>query len=914
MRRWFRAISRRPGLVLACTLAFTLLMAAGLVDPRSGALRLTVDPSPESLLPQEGPEREVYDRVRRMFGSDEPFLIVLGAEDLFSVELLERIVELTRRLEAIDGVSRVLSLANGTNVRAVEGDVLIEPFLDPVPREPDELARLRRDVLRNPLYAGTLVSKDATATAVLAYLERMSDQELVASGIDGAIAEVVHEVVGDAAETWISGAPHLKVVLGTSMLRELAVMLPAIVVILGVVLWFALRTARGVALPLVAVLAALVWTLGTLGWLGQNLNLVTVTVPTLVLTIGFAYALHVVSDYQDELREAAPDVPAPRELVRRTLDAVGLPVLVTAVTTAAGFLSLVLYPVPAIREFGLFSLLAVFFTAAAALTLVPAILALLPSPRSRGAPGEDERPLERLAGRVGDLVASHRRLVIGGAIAVTVVSLAGVPRIRVAAEFIGVLSPEHPIRADYEAINERLGGAREMRILVETDAPGALLEPASLRALESFQGWLEEQPEVGKTVSIVDYLKLLHRALRDDEPEAFTVPDTRSLAGQLLLFGASPDSQRLIDGSYQIANILVTSKVADSDEVARLVDRIERRAEQLPSHLHAQVTGMDVLLGRVVDEVSWGQFQSVAMAFALIYLLLAFLFTSFQVGLVALLPNALPIAFYFGALGWGGITLNPSTSLVGCLALGIAVDDTIHFIARFNTEARKRADEASGTRATLRAVIRPVTFTTLGLCLGFLVLMFSENRGLGEFGMVAALTLAMAWLTDVTLTPALCSQMRIVTLWDLLRTDLGEQPQREIPLFHDLSPRQARIFALMADLRPFTAGERVITQGDRADDMFVIVRGELGAWVGRDALREDLRTMGRGAVVGEVGYFTHKRTANVDALTDGLMIRFDSEDLERLRRVYPRVGATVYRNLNRIQAERQADSTERLRR
>lgn len=912
MQRWQRWIARHPWPVLAGVALLSAIALAGLVDLRTGALRLTVDPSPESLLPTGGPEREVYERVRRMFGSDEPFLIVLGTDDLFTRDVLERIVELTRRLEAQEGVARVLSLANGTNVRAADGDVLIEPFLDPLPMDAAQLASLRSQVLRNPIYAGTLVSEDGRATAVLAYLERMSDQELVASGLDARITELAKEVVGDAAELWVSGAPHLKVVLGTGMLAELAVMLPAIVGILAIVLWFSMGTLRGVVLPLSAVLVALLWTLGTLAWLGFDLNLVTVTVPTLVLTIGFAYSLHVVSEYDSEVRESAPEAREPRHLVERTLAAVGVPVLVTAVTTAAGFLSLVLYPVSAIREFGIFSLLAVFFTVLVALTLVPAVLALLAAPRLRPLSGPGAW-LDPLARTLGAWTFHHRRLVIAGALLFMAICLAGIPRIRVAAEFIGVLAPDHPIRADYEAINDRLGGAREMRILLETDAPGALLDPATLRAVESLQVWLEEQPEVGKTVSVTDYVKLLNRALRDDDPAAFVVPETRSLAGQLLLFGASPDSQRLVDASYQVSNVLVTTKVADSDVVADLVQRIEGRFSELPDHLQAHVTGVDVVLGRVIDDVSRGQFQSLALAFALIYLLLALLFTSFRVGLIALFPNALPIAFYFGALGWGGITLNPSTSLVGCLALGIAVDDTIHFITRFNAEARRRGSEEEGAAETLRALIRPVTFTSLGLCLGFLVLLFSENRGLGEFGLVASLTLAVAWATDVTLTPALCSTLRIVTLWDLVRTDLGENPEREIPLFEGLSPRQARIFALMSDLRRVEPGERLLSEGEAGDDMFVIVRGELGAWVEREGSRKDLRTMGRGAVVGEIGYFTHKRTAHVDALGEGVLIRFDSEDLERLRRQYPRTGALVYRNLNRIQAQRLAESTERLR-
>ncbi|MEN8184924.1 MAG: cyclic nucleotide-binding domain-containing protein, partial [Myxococcota bacterium] len=288
----------------------------------------------------------------------------------------------------------------------------------------------------------------------------------------------------------------------------------------------------------------------------------------------------------------------------------------------------------------------------------------------------------------------------------------------------------------------------------------------------------------------------------------------------------------------------------------------------------------------------------------LIYLVLVVMFMDFRVGLIALLPNALPIAIYFGALGFTGVTLNPSTSLVGSLALGIAVDDTIHFFTRFNAEAKRRADERSGARAALRALIRPVTFTTLGLVLGFGVLTLSELGAQVQLGLLAGFTIAVAWVVDVTLSPALCSGVRIVTLWDVLRLDLGEAPQEEIELFKGLSLRQTRIFALMSDIRRLEAGERLVTEGEEGDDMFVIVHGELRAWVEKDGREVEFSIMKRGDVVGEVAYFASRRSANVDARSDALLVRFGHEDLERLQRRYPRTAAVVLANLNRVQAER----------
>jgi CRP-like cAMP-binding protein len=396
--------------------------------------------------------------------------------------------------------------------------------------------------------------------------------------------------------------------------------------------------------------------------------------------------------------------------------------------------------------------------------------------------------------------------------------------------------------------------------------------------------------------------------MHGDDPEYFAMPETRRLASQLLLFGSSGQTQRLLNARRQTTTVLVNLKEGDSDRITGIVDRMQAKLESLPLGLEGGVTGSAALLLRATDDVSRGQLISISLAFGLIYAVLVVMFTSFRVGLLALFPNVLPIAVYFGALGLSGVTLNPSTSLVGSLALGIAVDDTIHYFARFNVEAKRHADEKLGARAALRALIRPVTFTTLGLCAGFLVLTGSEQGSLVQFGMLAAFTIAVAWLVDVTLSPALCSGVRIVTLWDVLRLDLGERPQDEIGLFHGLSERQTRVFALMSKIRELGSGERLLTQGEQGGDMFVILKGQLEAWI-EDRGRQRLRLMGRGEVVGEVGLFAARRSANVDASEDAMLIGFDHEDLERLRIQYPRIAAAVYRNLNEIQARRMLDRT-----
>lgn len=282
-------------------------------------------------------------------------------------------------------------------------------------------------------------------------------------------------------------------------------------------------------------------------------------------------------------------------------------------------------------------------------------------------------------------------------------------------------------------------------------------------------------------------------------------------------------------------------------------------------------------------------------------------------GFIALIPNALPVLAYFGILGLSGVTLNATTGLVACMVLGIAVDDTIHFLARFNHEAKRLADERAGVVEALRRVARPITTTTVALCLGLLVLTLSTLRNQAEFGVLAAVTLAFAWVVDVTLTPALTSGMRIVSLWDTLTLDLGVDPHKSIPLFRGLSKRQARIAALMMRIHEVPAGERLCSRGEAGDEMYVVIEGKLAASVVHDDAVVPIRTMERGDVVGEVALFEGRRTADVDVVDDARLLALTQQDLERLPRRYPRIAANVFRNLSDILAGRLASSTARLR-
>lgn len=895
--------------MLALVAVITLGALTAIVDPVARAPRLEMDSSIDSMLPVDDEARKFYNRARLLFGSDETILVTLVADDVFSEPRLAQIDRMTRRLRRTPGVHHVLSLANALDLRATEDDDLeIAPFMEELPSDDDARERLRRAVHANPLYSGTLVSSDDRATLLFVYLKDLPERDLVAAGSVDAIVRIAREERGDASVSLMGGL-YNKAETGRLMLEDIGRTVPlAFLVAMGVA-GFSFRSLRGVLIPASTVAISVIWTLGFIAATGFSLNLMTMIIPTLLLVVGFAYAVHVVSDYYDVLsREPASQTEnCRREAVATiSLREVAIPVILTGVTTAAGFLSLATSPIPAIVQFGSFSTIGIAFTVLVSLTFAPALLSLLPERK----PSRGGGRFERLADRLARFDVRRRVPILVSGAVLGVIAAVGAAQIDVSTPFI---DPGTLLHRNARILDERFQGANSFMVVLEADSDGAFREPVNLAAVRALQDWLQEQPEIGGTTSLVDYLMLINRAFQGGDPAAFAIPESRSLVSQLLFFGADDELERFVDSRYRTAGVHVRSSVNDSASMADLIARIDSHSLELPRQIRATVTGSAVLVTRALDDTVRGQFASLFFAFAMILAVLALLFTSLRIGLLALLPNALPVLFYFGVVGFTGTTLNSTTGLVACLVLGIAVDDTIHFLARFNSAAKRFADEARGVGEALRSVGRPVTYTSVALCLGFLVMTRSQFQNQVEFGALAALTLAFAWLVDITFTPAMASRMHIVSLWDALTLDLGDDPHLSIPFFGGLRKTQARITALMTSVARFPAGFRLFSFGEAGGHMYVIIDGELSVTLTTNSGTVDFATLRRGDVVGEVAFARGTRTADVTAKTDVRLLLLTRESLERIRRRYPRTGAQLYANLSETLADRVASTTDHLR-
>jgi predicted RND superfamily exporter protein len=917
MDRYLRWLVRHPLVVLAGNLALTMVLG-------SYALGIRIENVLENVLPAGDPAIAYYDQVRATFGSDNVAVVGVQANDVLAASTLTKIARVTDAIARIQGIERVLSLTNAVDPAE---DVISPPrLLSRIPPLPDEIEPLRRKLQSRALYGKNLVSDDFRGAAINVFLTKVTESEYVELGIDKKIQQVLVNESGPE-RFYYTGASHLQQAALEFMRRDLVYFTPIAVVVVLCVLCVAFRTARGVFLPVAAVLLALIWTLGIMALAGKALTIGTFVLPPLILVIGSAGTMHIMARYYEE---ASIDVPA-GHTVERAMQRVWVPVLISALTTAVGFGSLAVSRIPAIRDLGIFAVVGLAALVVAMLTFLPATLQLL-GVGPRGARYAAEvAALSRFLTRVAGGAYRYRRAVLAAAAAVMAATFFGAGRIQVDSDLLAYFEPESEIRRANETINQQIVGTNPFYLVIEGARPGLLTRWDALKQIKDLQAYLQTLPGITSSISLVDYLEILEAGLTKagegdllvDEhgnlvPAENTRPfweDPRNLEPLLEMVRASPKTfASVVTADFTKANIIVRTRLSGSRAIEDTLAKIRRYiAQRFPAELRVRPTGTLVLFTGTSSDIVAGQVESLSLALAVIFVVMALMFLSLKVGALAVLPNLLSIAIFFGLIGATGVVLNLGTSLIATIALGLAVDATIHYMARLNLELKGETDQQQAVVRALRAVGHPIAYTTLGLCLGFLTLGLSSFVPVQQFGLLTGCTLAGSLGANLIVLPALLATTKIITLWDLLRVKLGEDPARTIPLFAGLRPAQARIVVLMGEIKRFAPQELIVRRGQQSQEMFVIIQGTAEVWAGAGGERRRIVEHQRGDVFGEMGLVRKaERSADVLAVTPVEVLAVNEHFLRRIQIRYPRIAARVFLNLTRILSDRLQRMTDEL--
>ncbi len=733
---------RRPLLLALPVAAITLMLALC-------ALNLRVDGGVEALLPSSGSDVTGLRLLHDSFGSDEIVVLALHSDRLFSPEGAAVLEQLTQRAAALPHVGRALSPVNAQDLDGDEmGPFRVVPW-EQARAGGRSMQQLGESLAAHPLIGGLLVSRDARTAAVLLELERGGSAEdhrrdLVARARALALA------VPAGMRVHVAGLPVEKVDLAASVQRDQMVFAPLILIVVGAALALLYRRGPALVAPLAVILSAMVWTMGLYALAGKRLNPVTGLIMPIIMVTSVEGAVHFLNHYLASRAGGRPRVPA----LERALGLAWAPCFNAALTTAIGFGSLMLLPIPAIRDFGLFSACGVMIAWGLTMLLMPLLLALpadIGEERVRALPpGRLEHALKSLAGAV----ARHPAAAALAAGAVLAIGLAGIWRVRVDTDVLGSLRAGSPLVEAAGFIDRHLAGVNGLEILIEGVAPD---DPAAMRRLEEFEAALRRLDGVGNVMGLADLCARANRAFHEGDDSQARVPVGATAAADLrdvqdLLAAQAPGELRRFvseDGRLQ----RVTARVAamDTSRSQRLFQEVRDLARR--SDLSATLTGDFVALSNMSTTLVYNQVRGLIPALALIVVAMSVQFHSLYLGIISLIPSGAPIILGYGLMGWAGIPLSIATAMIASIAIGMTVDNTIHLMTHFRGEMARSDDAARAMDRMLDASGRAVVYSTITLALGFWVGAFSSFLPSVHFAVLTGTILILGLISQLVLLP-----------------------------------------------------------------------------------------------------------------------------------------------------------------
>lgn len=755
-----RALFAHPVLALLALLGIT---AAGVWYAKDSRIQTGL----KQMLPMDSEVKIIADRVSEQFVSDNVAFIIYEGGDVFSQRRLQATRALVEALEqlslpgATDAdeplylVEDALAITNVDDLVGKDGELRTVPLVpDPVPSDRAALEAIRARAKANPLIHQQLLAPTDDAGLILVRLPF----DLVGDQQGKAVIEIQTLLASTLAadpsvQFYLTGEPVWRRELTKFINKANTTLFPLQYVVVFLLMIVFLRSWRGVAVVLATVTINVVVTMGILAAIGGTLNSSTAALPTVMLALSVAMTLHFFSELGK--RVGTSDAP---DIAERNLAALLSPVFMATVTTAAGFASLASGELAAVDELAYAGaggvsmaliITALVYTCATSWTTPSSLVAPKGLARSQAFGG--------MLDHVASFVIGRYRLVCAAFVVLTILLVVAIPKVRFDVEWTAFFRKHVKARVDTEHAQAPLGGTWQVTISLQTDEPGRFTRPeehAKIRALEKF---LRDDIGANRVTSLVDFLAIMNREMHGRPADDLRTPATAEQAAQLLLLNSSDTLEQYVDGPRKWARVesrqgIVGSKGA-GEKYAVMDAYLEKHFPRSEGYV-AHATGGARTSTEIGNYLLSDQTSSLTIACLIVLLCMFVLFRSLRTGLFCMIPNFLPVVAIFGLMGWFDIPLDNATILTSSIAVGIAVDDTVHFVDYLRERLRAGADIEQAIRDTFRLKGPAMLWTTIVLTLGFSVLAFGELAGTAAFGLLLGAGMITALIGDFLLLPA----------------------------------------------------------------------------------------------------------------------------------------------------------------
>ena len=789
IEKWFERVARGIYRHRVFTVILMLLLCGAII---SQVPKITLDTSTEGFLRDDDPALLAYNEFRDQFGRDEVIIVAVETESVFDRVFLKKVEALHEELEDnVPFIDDITSLINARNTRGEADALIVEDLLENWPKTEVDMEILENRARSNPLYENLLLSENGHFTTIVIRthshsgggtgenvlaefdastaetdLEQDSDEFLSGyltdaenSQVVTAVRQVVQKHSTAGLKIYIAGSPAVSDFLKRSMIADMRKFMVLAVATIALLLFVMFRRITGVFFPLLIVLLSLLSTIGIMAATGTSIKLPTQILPSFLLAVGVGTAVHILAIFYQRFDLG----DSKEEAIVFALGHSGLAVLMTNVTTAVGLMSFATSELAPIADLGVFAGIGVLIAFINTIILLPALLALIPvRVRKSHQPDRKESLMDCFLAAISNFSTSYPLPILVVSAIFICASIAAITRIDFSHHPLEWFPKDNAVRIATEKLDRELKGTLNLEVIVDTSQENGLYDPDLLNRLDGAAEFAEAQAYedvfVGKAWSLTTILKEINQALNENRSDYYTIPqDKRLIAQEILLFenSGSDDLEDVVDSQFSKARFTIKGPFRDSIQYANLIDLVDNYFTSKFPEAEITLTGMMALLSQTINHAIRSMARSYLIALVVITFLMIVLIGKLRIGLLSMIPNLTPILMTLAVIGVTPIKMDLFTMMVASIAIGLAVDDTIHFMHNFRRYYEKTGDPGLAVHKTLLTTGRAMLVTTIVLSTGFAIFAFATMNNLKSFGILTSFTVLMALAADYFLAPAL---------------------------------------------------------------------------------------------------------------------------------------------------------------
>lgn len=709
------------------------------------------------LAPEDNPELITLQETLGRFGSTTFVMVSVKSDNAYSFSTLTKIKNISDEIRTLHEVEDIIDPLSAKVFKYLFGMVVVKTSFPggEIPESREKIAKIKEEMLAEPILKNVVVSENGESLAIYIKIKNGVDTQ----HLRDKLTHIIEPYQGPEV-FYLAGRPIIESWVKEYIRRDLVRLAIPIILLVIVVLFINFRSGRGVILPLSIMIGSMLWTLGLMGLFGKTISMVGVMLPTLVLVISSSYSIHFLNQYYKDVHA---DLPR-RRCVEGPVVHIGKTIILAALTTIAGFAALTINRIKPMRDLGVFVLIGVFISMMLSLTFLPSILSMLKNPRRTLRASTEGSRMNRFFLNLGDMILKRWKIILIIALVIAIWAIVGIPNIKVNTSWKRFFKKNSDLLTSQRFIRSNFGGVSTINVSFITEEDDMDFKTlATIRYIDRVERWIRDQNLLGLSNSLVGYIKRANQLIHENNPDEYRLPENDAdLLKIFLMFKMSKFTESLsnvITDDYRHANIVVRTVGPEQEEVtiAELKEFLRNFRAFVRDNPHegieVRIAGVDLIYVSLIDYLIRSQLISILLSIIIVFIIIAITFRSLAFGFFGLIPIFFGLFLNFGTMSYFNVSLDFITSMIASIAVGLGVDNSIHYLIRFTrTEhslpLKERLKQALGVTGT------PIFFTSFTLIAGFSVLLFSSFKPILYFGLLISVTMLGCFIGVIFILPA----------------------------------------------------------------------------------------------------------------------------------------------------------------